>query len=176
MEDTQEDNGRRKVTCQRCSTAWWVNYSEAVKAIQTGSMWIQHRTERQGETASSKGTLEEVPYLAGLCSNCDRGIMRPPVERESARIVRRAQHFARLVDPENALSYAIEEYNAEYGRTFQPEFQAWFEAHRPKIDVDLSLLPEEFLAEEEGWGDGSPRCPHVNPPVEWGQFGRIVGQ
>lgn len=172
----QEDNGRRSVTCERCSTVWWVDYQEAVKGMQQGRMWIKHRQEREGETAFSPGEMKDVPYLSGLCSNCDRGIIRPSEEWESAHIAQRARHFARLVDPENAVSYAIEEYNDEYGRTFQPEFQAWFEAHRPAIDVDMSLLPEEYLGEEIGLENGSTRCPHVNPPVDWTQYQGVMGQ
>lgn len=171
----KEDNGRRQVTCERCNYVWWVNYQEAVEAMQGGRMWIKHRQEREGETAFLPGTWKDVAYLSGLCYNCDHGITRPSVEWETAHIAQLVKKYrAAGVDPELVADYAIEEYAAEYGRTFQPEFQAWFEDNRPGIPVDLSLLPEEFKGEEIGWENGSPRCPHVNPPVDWTQFNNLV--
>lgn len=176
----QEDNGRRSVTCERCNSVWWVDYLEATKLMQQGRAWIKHRQERDGETAFLGGTLKSVPYLAGLCENCDRGIMRPSVEWESAHIAQRARHFFRLVDPEMAISYAIEEYEAEFRRKFQPDFARWLEEFgqeqpHPFDEVDFSLLPEAFLGDEAAYVDGRKGCTlHYEPP-NWEAFNNQLG-
>jgi len=182
----QEDNGRRPVTCDRCGRVWWVGYSEAVKLMQTGQAWIAHRQERVGEVdngtlGATPGKWEAVAYLKGLCDNCHHGVIRPSVEAESHHIYERTRHMLAVgVDPENATSYAIEEYQEEYARTFMPEFHSfwqtigWAQRPTPLSEVDFSLLPPEFLGEELGLEDGSPRCPHVNPPVDWTQYNGLV--
>ncbi len=166
------DHDRKPVTCERCGTVWWVDYQDALAGMQSGKLWIKHRPVRKNQTAFLAGTLESEPYMAGLCFNCDKGIVRPPVEVESMLIARRVKHFEKLVDPENAVSYAVEEYNDEFMRTFQPEFYRWYTQERPlpAAEVDFSLLPPEFLGEEDGYEDGSRKCPHVNPPIDWSEY------
>lgn len=178
-----EDTGRRPITCDRCGTVWWVDYSEATRLMQSGRAWIAYRQERVGETIAQTGKLEAVPYLKGTCLNCDRGVKRPDESWVMAHIGRRRRHMLAIgIEPENAATYAIEEYLTEFHQAFHPEFQKWFEdmgwvtVASPLEDVDLTQLPEEYLGEEKGLGDGGDRCPHVNKPVDWGQFGRVLGQ
>lgn len=175
-----EDNGRRPITCDHCGRIWWVDYSQALKLMQTGRAWVAHRQVRKGETIAHTGKMEDEAYLKGLCSNCDRGIIRPTVEWETSHIGRRMRHMLAVgVDPENAASYAIEEYADEYARTFMPEFYAfwqtigWAQRPTPLADVDFNLLPPEFLGEESGLEDGSKFCPHV--ATDWERFNGIVG-
>lgn len=168
-----ENHDRKPVTCENCGTVWWVDYQDAVTGMQAGSLWIKHRQAREGQTAFTPGSFKDEPYLSGLCANCDRGIVRPAIEVESMIIARRVNHFARLVDPENAASYAVEEYNEDFMRTFQPEFYSWWafggwaQTSSPLSEVDFDLLPPELLGEEIGYGDGSRMCPHVYDQPTW---------